>query len=96
MTGFSGVLSPQVGLWAQEGRRRGSFINTCSGLHKCSEVNRRVSVHLAQANHQGFCWNRTQEVTGLSTSQSTRGLLGDKIHQKRKRKMDFKGSLEKD
>lgn len=63
MTGHLGVLRPQVGLCAQEGGRRGTFINTRSGLGKRSEANRRLSVHLAQENHQGFCWDRAGEMT---------------------------------
>lgn len=65
MTGCLGVLRPQVGLCAQEGGRRGPFINTCSGLSERSEANRRLSVHLAQENHQGFCWDRAGEMTGF-------------------------------
>lgn len=84
MTGL--VLRPQVGLWAQEGGRRGTFINTCSGLSKCSEANREGFLSTwSRKTTKGCYWDRAGEVTGVSVSHRTRSLLGDKSPGKEKK-----------
>lgn len=86
------VLRPQVGLWAQEGGRRGMFINTCSRLSKCSEANREGFLsHLVQENHKGLLLGQSSGNDGSKCLSQNKESAGRQVTRKENEKRAPRG-----